>query len=150
MGDESQIDDLEGKRFYVQTYEMKLQGYIVDSEEFDVKPAVTRAFVSFEVGDKKPKPIFKIIKDETENDKTLKVIVQFLPGSFTEITLSLDSSSQITSIQPENVITYTILKNGSPVTLPFTANENDSIFISIVKDDTTKFSEIILRGLVIV
>lgn len=150
MGDESQIDNLEGKRFYVQTYEMKLQGYLVDSEEFDVKPAVSRAFVSFEVDQIKPRPIAKIIKDETENDKTLRVIVQFLPGSFTEITLSLDSPSQITSVESENVITYTILKNGSPITLPFTANENDSIFISIVKDDTTKFSEIILRGLAII
>ena len=105
IGDESQVTDINSKRYYVQTYEMKLQGYLVDSEEFETKPAITRAFIT----------------ETTTNFKT---------------------------VETENISTYEILKNGSPVTLPFTVTENDAIIINIVKTDSNQISEIILRGLV--
>lgn len=42
VGDESQIDSLDERRFYQQPYEIKLTGYLIDSEEFKVTPAITR------------------------------------------------------------------------------------------------------------
>jgi hypothetical protein len=46
--DESQITDLNSKRFYVQLYTIMMQGFILDSEDFEVTPAVDRIFTIIE------------------------------------------------------------------------------------------------------
>jgi hypothetical protein len=148
IGDESQVTDINSKRYYVQTYEMKLQGYLVDSEEFETKPAITRAFITTEVAEKSPRPIARFIKDDTQNDKTIKCVIQFLVGSPTSINFQTETTTNFKTVETENISTYEILKNGSPVTLPFTVTENDAIIINIVKTDSNQISEIILRGLV--
>jgi hypothetical protein len=150
IGDESQIDDLEGKRFYVQTYEMKLQGYLVDEEEFDVKPAVSRMFVTTEIETKRVKPVARFIKDDTDNDKSLKVVVQFLPGAPTSLRFKTDNKTNFSSVDLDNITTYTIHLNGNPVSVPFVAESTDQIIINIVKTDSNKISEITLRGLIII
>lgn len=148
IGDESQIDSIDGKRYYVQTYEMKLMGYLVDSEEFEVKPAVNRLFVTTEIDQRRPRPIARFIKDETENDKSVRCIIQFLPGSPTTITFNADSPTTFNTVDTDNIVTYTLYKNNTPVSLPFSVNSEDDITVTIVKDDSTKTSEITLRGLV--
>jgi len=50
VGDESQIDTIEERRFYVQPYTIKLNGYLIDNEEFEIKPAVNRVFAMTEIG----------------------------------------------------------------------------------------------------
>jgi len=49
VGDESNIDDFENRRFYVQNFEMLLQGYILDEDDFEVQPTVNRAMVLNEI-----------------------------------------------------------------------------------------------------
>lgn len=46
--DSSPMDSLDGRRFYIQTYKFILLGYIVDSEEFEIKPAISRAILMTE------------------------------------------------------------------------------------------------------
>lgn len=46
--DESQITDLEGKRFYVQVYNFLLQGFLLDPDDFEVTPAISRIFTLVE------------------------------------------------------------------------------------------------------
>lgn len=150
IGDESQISDVNAKRYYVQTYEMKLQGYLVDSEEFEVVPALTRTFISTELDERSRKPIARFIKDETKNDKTEKCIIQFLVGSPTSIRFSSESKTNYTTIDTENITTYTIRKNGTITTTPFVVEPTDVIVIDIVKTNSNEISEITLRGLVIV
>ncbi len=148
IGDESQITDLNNKRYYVQTYEMKLQGYLVDPEEFEVVPAVTRAFVSTEIMDKSIKPVVRFLTDDSSKDKTLTCVIQFLVGAPTSVRLTIENETNYKTVDTDNILSYTILKNGSPVSLPFTAEAEDELIIEIVKDDSTKISEITLRGLV--
>lgn len=47
--DESNIEDFESRRFYVEAYEMLLAGYILDEEDFIVTPTVNRAMVLSEI-----------------------------------------------------------------------------------------------------
>lgn len=148
IGDESQVTDLNNKRYYVQTYEMKLQGYLVDSEEFEVTPAITRTFVSTEVTDKSLKPVVKFLTDDDPKNKTLKCVIQFLVGSPTEVRIDIENKTNFTTVDTENISTYTIRKNGVPITLPFLCGPNDSLKIDIVKGNSNQISEIILRGLV--
>lgn len=149
IGDESQIDDLEGKRYYVQTYELKMLAYLVDDEEFEVKPAVSRAFVSFEVSDKKIKPVAKFIKSETKDDRSLKCVIQFLPGAGTNLRFSTEIKTSFSSIDLTNISSYVIHKNGVLTTIPFVAEPDDSIVIDIVKTNSSQIGEITLRGLII-
>lgn len=150
IGDESQIDDLNGKRYYVQSYEMKLMGYLVDTEEFEVKPAISRVFVTTELDSKKPRNITRFIKDDTSDDKSLKCVIQFLPGAPTSIKFNTDNKTNFTTIDTNNIDAYTIYKNGSVVSIPFGVESDDTIEITIVKTDSNKTAEIVLNGLMIV
>lgn len=150
IGDESQIDNLDNKRFYVQTYEMRLQGYLVDEEEFDVKPAISRAFVSFELESKDLRPKAKFLTEESGTDRTLKCVIQFLPSAPTSIRFYTDNKTNFTSVDTTNITTYTIRKNGALVSVPFSVESGDEIIINIVKTDSTKIGEITLRGLIVI
>lgn len=149
IGDESQIDDLDSKRYYVQTYEMRLQGYLVDEEEFEVKPAINRVFVATEIERKSLKPIIKVIKDDTSDDRSLKIVIQFLPGSPTTINFSPDYKTNFSSVDTKNLTTFEIRKNGSPISLPFSVESDDVVSIDIVKTDASIIGEIILNGLLV-
>jgi hypothetical protein len=48
--DESQIDTVDERKFYIQPYTIKLNGYLLDSEEFEIKPAINRICTVSEVG----------------------------------------------------------------------------------------------------
>ena len=49
--DSSPIDALDGRKFYVQNYELTMLGFLLDSDEFDVKPAISRMFLMSEFMD---------------------------------------------------------------------------------------------------
>jgi hypothetical protein len=49
---ESQLTDLDNKRFYVQMYSFMLQGFILDPEDFVVSPAINRIFTINEITNK--------------------------------------------------------------------------------------------------
>jgi hypothetical protein len=45
IDDNTPMDTLDGRRFYIQNYKFTMLGFLVDSEEFEVKPAVSRMFL---------------------------------------------------------------------------------------------------------
>lgn len=45
IDDNSPIDTIDGRRFYSQNYKFTMLGFLIDSEEFEVKPAVSRFFL---------------------------------------------------------------------------------------------------------
>ena len=67
IGDESNIEDFDKRRFYVQPFEMKLAGYILDEDQFEVIPAVNRAMAMFELSDKVRVPVLRVKADKTNN-----------------------------------------------------------------------------------
>jgi len=148
VGDESAVDDLDGKRYYVQTYELRMMAYTLDEDKFEIKPAVERAILSYEIETKRPKVVTKFIKDESQNDKTINLILQFLAGSPTTVTFEVDMIANFTSIDVSNVSSNTIYINNAPVTLPLYVTVGNIMSISIVRADSSQFSEIILRGTV--
>lgn len=46
--DNSPIEQIDGRRFYLQTYQFTMLGFLIDQEEFEVKPAVSRFFMMTE------------------------------------------------------------------------------------------------------
>ena len=53
IGDESNIEDFENRRFYVQMFEMKLLGYILDEDDYEVVPTINRSVMTMEVDETK-------------------------------------------------------------------------------------------------
>lgn len=49
VGDESPIDDFENRRFYVQNFEIKLAGYILDEKHYEIVPTVNRSILMTEI-----------------------------------------------------------------------------------------------------
>ena len=45
LEDNSPIDQMDSRRFYMQTYSFTMLGFLIDDEEFEVKPAVSRMFL---------------------------------------------------------------------------------------------------------
>jgi len=51
--DNTPMDTIDGRRFYVQNYQFILLGFLIDAEEFEVKPAVNRTILLTEFVDTK-------------------------------------------------------------------------------------------------
>ena len=64
ISDESQISDLESRKFYMQNYTFQMQGFLIDEEEFEVTPAISRSLLLFETGTKNKKKRPESISDE--------------------------------------------------------------------------------------
>jgi len=50
ISDQSQIDSIEGRRFYQQVYSFQMQGFLIDDEEFEIVPAINRELIMMELG----------------------------------------------------------------------------------------------------
>jgi len=112
IGDESQKDDFDRRRFYVQTFEMKVLGYILNEEDFEFVPTINRAIVFTEIFDKeiKPKIVIRSLKDVDEI--SLKIVIK--PEHYTnEFIINCGYKILITSIKYiSNVTNANIAING--------------------------------------
>jgi hypothetical protein len=147
IGDESQ-KDLDKRRYYVQRFEMKVLGYILDENDFELLPTINRAIVFTEIIDKeiKPKITIRALKDVDEI--SLKVVIK--PDYFSdEFEINCGYKITISSIEfVENVSNVDISVNGIPQTIPFTVKANETITLSNVVRNETQETLLILKGLI--
>jgi hypothetical protein len=85
ISDNSPIDSLENRRFYLQTYEFTMLGFLIDTEEFEVKPAIARAMLMYEFLDTK-----NYTKKYT--NRTIEVTTASFTANGTQITFSVGES----------------------------------------------------------
>ena len=74
VSDESNISDFESRRFYLQKFNMKLMGYILDEADFTVTPMINRVMVMTEVLDKKYNPLIRINTNKDTSLITLDLV----------------------------------------------------------------------------
>lgn len=145
VGDESQIEDFESKRYYVQLYEIKLQGYLLCEEDFEVIPAITRNMTLLEVDEKISNVLFsrKISADGTS------IMLNFIfRTNKNYVTITLNESATYNVITTNNINSYSLTLNGTPITSPFTVNVGDELGIHIVRD-TNYEARMTLNGLIL-
>jgi hypothetical protein len=81
IADES-VMDLEKRKVYIQKYDFTMLGFLIDEDQFEVSPAITRSFLMFEMDtqtkrkkQRKPEPliptslIFSFTSDDKEKEK---------------------------------------------------------------------------------
>ena len=125
ISDESQIADLEKRRFYNQNYTLQLQGFLIDGEEFEVSPAISRSVLLTEVGTKKKKR--KAKPTEENPDGPFTDVICFSSGTTASAT-ALISGGSVTGITVDltgsgysSVPSVNIIGGGIPVISAATA-----------------------------
>jgi hypothetical protein len=147
VGDESNIDDFENRRFYVQPFEMVLYGYILDESDFKVIPTINRAFIATEVMDYIPSVKLKIKPTGTSNISNYNFI--FKKNSPLSFSFNIECDVKFTVLMNITNISNIIIKvnnvtvlNGTNITNQIVVNANDLIFISItrINNDDSDFT----------
>lgn len=131
ISDESQADNLEQRKYYVQPYTIKMMGYLLNEEDFQVVPAINRVIMVTELTDTKPKGL-PVQVTHSSIGRTSEVRTTF---NFSSIVLTYTTTVTFAAIydtiNTNNVNTYSYLVNGSSVTLPFTLNVGDSLTVTV-------------------
>lgn len=142
IGDESNIDDFENRRFYVQLFEMKLLGYILDEDDYEVVPTINRVMTVTEIiVPKTPtSAIFKPTLEPYGQGSKLTWTFVFQSGSDTQYTFVAQYYANLTQIvNIENITNIKITVNGAQIfdgiimTTPLVINANDVINIKVTK-----------------
>lgn len=146
ISDES-VMDIGKRKYYVQSYEFTMLGFLIDENEFEVSPAVSRILqvVEFETSPRLKQK--KIIID----NKRVDMDILFVVGNDT-ITEVFEYTTDATLSGSENVTSYDVYINndyyGSDIE-EIQINTNDVIRIVVTKQDSNQPATIKLSNLLI-
>ncbi len=143
ISDES-VMDVEKRKYYIQSYEFTMMGFLIDENEFEVSPAITRVLqvVEFDTTNKK-----KSNKPETE-DSTTDFNVVFLSG-VTSLSERYDYTTNISVMSTNNIDSYDVFINnqyyGSDIS-EIQINNGDILKFEIVKTNSGLDSIIVISS----
>ncbi len=146
IGDESVINNLDERKYYVQMFNIKMMGYLLDEEDFEVNPAISRAVTLVEVIDNVKRSQYEI--QESEEDKTTEISV-IIESGLDNITLPIDTDTRFTEDLNSNINSVIYEVNGTPKTIPFSVDAGDSLRIIVTKTDISKSSKVIIKGVLL-
>jgi len=138
--DES-ILDLEKRKVYIQKYTFTMMGFLIDEDQFEVQPAVTRIFQIYETESKikKRKP-----------KKEVPISPQTATFTYSDIDTEKEETFHYTVnmrfIDSKNVDSYSVFINGDYYgddVLVILVNNGDVIKITINKDNPSEQSSIV-------
>lgn len=132
ISEESQMS-LESRKYFVQNYDFTMLGYLIDEEEFEVKPAIARVLQFAEVDSSTPKG--RRLQAYPENPNEFFTKVEFLSG-ITEKILTVEYSANVVFGSLVNVTSYDVYINdffyGTNV-LEIQLNTNDILKLIVIK-----------------
>lgn len=138
IGDESNIDDFENRRFYIQMFEIKLLGYILDEEDFEVIPTVNRSMLMAEIEEQLLSK--DIIFDPQVTVNGVNFTFDFKPQS--EPSFSFISKYDVSFTQLKDILNITrivisvnssVIFDGLVLTTPLVIKANDIVNIKVYK-----------------
>ena len=139
MSDESVLD-LEKRKYYIQKYDFTMMGFLIDEQEFEVYPALSRTFQMYEV-DQRPT---KRPKKKLQPPQNEVIILNYVEGvtsqeHFFEYTCDLMFENT------DNISSYSVYINenyyGDDVD-KIQINTNDLLRIDIIKENNSNSSTI--------
>jgi hypothetical protein len=138
-GDESLTDDMEHRKYYVVNFELKLLGYILDEEDFQIVPTINRVINLMEIVDSDS--LLPVISSSVKEDTTIVYDFIFKPKSTTEFTFTSKYSMSIISINNITNINNIIISvnnievfSGLEITSPIAVHNQDQITVKVDKD----------------
>jgi len=144
VSDES-VMDLDKRKYYVQSYEFIMLGFLIDEDEFTVSPAINRVVQVFETDGRL---ITKKTKGPNEPVE-LKQIELIFPSGTTELTKTFNLSDNISLLNTENVSTFDVYIGndyyGSDLTT-IEVSTNDILKFIVTKNDNTLESKLLFES----
>jgi len=144
MGDisDESVMEIEKRKYYIQNYTFTMLGFLIDEDEFEVSPAVSRVIQIMEI-------------DQT---KKRKLRPEKKPGNKSSLDFDFDYSLGVNTLSQifyyngdfiitkiDNITSYDVFINnefyGSNIP-SFQLNDKDELRIDIVKDDITKIGKL--------
>tara|TARA_R110000824_G_scaffold332059_2_gene518683 strand:- start:3367 stop:4437 length:1071 start_codon:yes stop_codon:yes gene_type:complete len=144
IGDESQIDT-EDRRYYQQNYQFQLQGFLLDEEEFEVKPAINRSLVLYGFDEKNRKREKKNLGEK--NPDKVRTVIDF-DAATTVQTIDYVYKNDVTIMRITNINSVTFSIDGINLVPPVLINGGDRLTITIVKTNPGASKLIIQERLV--
>ena len=138
VSDESQMN-MDSRKYYVQSYDFTMLGYLIDEEEFEVKPAIQRVtqLVEIDTSTRKQRR-----NKYPENPDEFEMPFLFVSGN-TVLTDRIDFTADMTLISTDNVDTFDVYINGDYYGSDLQRIEittNDILRIEVTKNDSTQES----------
>lgn len=131
ISDESQMG-IESRKYYVQSYDFTMLGYLIDEEEFEVKPAISRTLLVSEIDTSSLK---KRKRKDPENTDEFLSNFKYIVGNDT-LSEVIELTTDMSVLGTENIDTYDVYINndyfGTNVNL-IQVTTNDILRIDIVK-----------------
>jgi hypothetical protein len=131
--------EIEKRKYYIQTYKITLRGFLLDEEEFQVSPGVTRQVTMFEVD-----PINKSRKAKIQPPRpdNFDLDILFVSGN-TQLSEVFRYTADIVVESTSNISTYSIFINGNFVGSDLEKiqiNDGDTLVINVTKIDSSQES----------
>ena len=146
IGDESQIDT-EDRRYYQQDYQFQMQGFLLDEEEFEVKPAISRSLVLFGFDEKNREREPKTLGEEVIDKVNTRI--EFGPNQLS-VSMLYKYKNNITVIRTKNISTTPIFQiDGKTLKEPILVNPGDTLNITITKSAPGKASTLTITELLV-
>jgi hypothetical protein len=140
IADESQMQ-IENRKYFIQNYDFTMLGYLIDEEEFQVKPAISRVAQIFELD---VSSLRQKKRREPENPDSFLSNILFVAGT-NVLSERIDFTADLSFVNSNNVDTYEVYINddyyGSDVQR-IQITTNDVLRIEVVKNDNTKDANI--------
>lgn len=138
--DESQMA-IESRKYYVQSYDFTMLGYLIDEDEFQVKPAIARSILVTELD---TSVLRKRRKKSPENPDEFLSNFRYVVGN-TELSEIIEWRANMTVLGTENISSYDVFINddffGTDVD-KIQISTNDILKIEVTKLDNTQESNI--------
>lgn len=140
ISDESQMN-LDSRKYFIQTYDFTMLGYLIDEEEFEVKPAIMRVSQIMEIDNSTPKSKRKKYF-ENRTDFLSKFLYIVGNNTLSDI---IDFTADMSFVESKNVESYDVYINndyyGSNVE-KIQITTNDILRIDVVKTNDSEESTI--------
>lgn len=141
ISDES-VTELQKRRYYIQTYTMKMLGVLLDEEQFEVTPAVSRVLTMVDTGVKTRQ---RKAKAPIPNENTIKGLYKFI-GSNTILSDVIELNTDYYLISTENVNSFDVFIDGNYIgenVEYFQVNSESSLRIVSTKNNVNEDSIIL-------
>jgi hypothetical protein len=140
ISDESQMS-LESRKYYVQSYDFTMLGYLIDEDEFEVKPAIARVSQIMEVDTSSFRQRRK--KSPSNPDQFLSNFYYVVGNNSLNDVVDFDAN--LNWANSNNVESYEVFINGDYFGTDIQRiqiSSNDDLRITVIKIDDTKDANI--------
>jgi hypothetical protein len=108
LQDES-VTEIEKRKYYIQSYNFTMMGFLMDENEFQVSPGVSRTFTLLETNQQSP----RVKKNRNPLDNISNFVLDFdFPLAVNSFTQSFEYSANLRTGPSDNVTSYDVLING--------------------------------------